>query len=169
MSGQKPQQGQVCTKPVLLGGLAAAAVVFKELLPTERDNAWPLQTLCFLSQIWRTREIHSSLSLLSFYVSSVTTSPYPILFQSAISGLSQAPVCDDCCSLTNGRGRSLCFQGCCFSAFFLHLSQVTLQWLKSCWTSVMCDSSSSQKCTLESSMKMKIRGLMLNEVTWDSV
>lgn len=39
MSGQKPQQGQVCTKPALLGGLAAAAFVFKALLPTERDVA----------------------------------------------------------------------------------------------------------------------------------
>jgi len=41
MPGQKPQHGQVCTKPVLLGGLAAAAFVFKELLPAERDTARP--------------------------------------------------------------------------------------------------------------------------------
>lgn len=79
MSGQKPQQGQVCTKPVSLGGLAAAAFIFKELLPAEKDNAWPLPSLFPVTNLEDRRDPHISfaaffLCFKCYYISV----PYPL-------------------------------------------------------------------------------------------
>lgn len=159
MPGWMPLQGQVCTKPGVLGGSAATAC--------DSECCWQLKGM-LLDHLKHYASCHKwggqerSLVPLSFCGSHVTSSLYPVCFQFAVFRVKPSIWVYFLCPfhyLVSDTG--LVCQMCSFAAFFLHLSWVTQQLLKPfSWSLGLTYDSSLQKCALESGMDMKRLGLM---------